>query len=159
VKVRDTTYSGGGTPAVRRAELENLPRRAGMRHGREPDYRRRRSVESQAVTHIARFLHRQVGRRWADVQAGLDRRIRELPCDEVVRQHVRDWLRRGLLTLQNGWGCLLAAGVRLWLDPATGEIRSGPPPHRRRPPPDEGQSLDELRREPEVFHTRGKNRP
>ena len=144
---------------MQRADLENLPRREGMRHGRDPDYRGGHTVERQAMTRIARFLHRQVGRRWADLQAGLDRRIRELPCDEVVRQRVRDWLRRGLLTLQNGWGCLRTAGGRLWLDPGTGEIRSGPPPHRRRPPPDEGLSLDELRREPEVLRTRGKNKP
>lgn len=137
---------------MRYRSLEDLPLREGLgrREGERTEYR-----HSGREGHwLKRYLRRQVGRPWSQVQAAFDRRLREWVVDQAVRDHVRANILDNLLHPCRPYGGVLVGDVRLTIDPATG-LLCCEPIRPRRPEPAAALTAHDLRREPEVLRQKG----
>jgi hypothetical protein len=105
----------------RRAHLEDLPLRMGMRRDRHlhGGYK----MLNENLSPLRRYLEGQLGRRWDDVYSDI---CANLKVDSTVQQHVRDHVRDFVEILpRNRDEACVRSWVDLYVDPDDGILKRG----------------------------------
>jgi hypothetical protein len=136
-----------GKGSLRFRSDEDVPRQLSIgRHpeiadldGNDGPFFRHRDLMKRYGNPLKRFLQRQVGRSWSDVEADLDERCRRIKVDRAVQLSIREEVLREVarqvrLDPANGWVDVLT-GYRcgLYVNPATGTLRVQPKRYRAEP--------------------------